>query len=361
MRILHITGYDSKKYGGLEQFFVSLVSTSKEDHICFLYEKKPRSLSFVNDLLGCNGSCFVIESLYSVRGFYKFIKFYRQFSPDVVCFHFNRTYIPLVWFLGNTKIVCFRHSCFTLDNTIIDSRLKLPLKYRLRESLFNCFIVTNICVSQYVKKQYESLFGVNNNYVYLYLGVQPPKISNLNIREQLCIAKDTTVISVICFASPIKGLDLFLDAIKGLSESLDFKILIIGMDEKSGYTQMLKENVANNLVKKIEWIGIVDNISDYLSKTDIYVQPSRSEALSLAACEALSYGVPVIANNVGGLPEVASLLYSNSKELVEILHKLINDVSYRNTLGIAAYERYKLNFKMEKGVKKLRDIIVSLL
>jgi len=83
--------------------------------------------------------------------------------------------------------------------------------------------------------------------------------------------------------------------------------------------------------------------------------------LSLAACEALSYGVPVIANNVGGLPEVASLLYSNSKELVEILHKLINDVSYRNTLGIAAYERYKLNFKMEKGVKKLRDIIVSLL
>jgi glycosyltransferase involved in cell wall biosynthesis len=45
------------------------------------------------------------------------------------------------------------------------------------------------------------------------------------------------------------------------------------------------------------------NVSDLLSRWDLYVHPSRMDAFPLATLEAMAAGVPVIASNVGGVPE----------------------------------------------------------
>lgn len=50
--------------------------------------------------------------------------------------------------------------------------------------------------------------------------------------------------------------------------------------------------------------GFVGDHAAFFSALDVFIMPSRSEAWGLAALEALAYGVPVIASDIGGLPEI---------------------------------------------------------
>jgi len=53
----------------------------------------------------------------------------------------------------------------------------------------------------------------------------------------------------------------------------------------------------------IELTGWVDNVGDYLASFDVFVYPSLHEALGSTLLDALHAGLPIVASNVGGIPE----------------------------------------------------------
>ncbi len=60
---------------------------------------------------------------------------------------------------------------------------------------------------------------------------------------------------------------------------------------------------AHGLSASVRFLGPAERVAELLQVADIAIQPSHFEALGLSAIEALACGVPVIASNVGGLPE----------------------------------------------------------
>lgn len=81
-----------------------------------------------------------------------------------------------------------------------------------------------------------------------------------------------------------------------------FKVYFIGEGRN---LELLKDYVQqNNLGECVEFLGYIDNVDDYLYRSDCAVSCSRREGLPVNLIESLSYGIPIVATNCRGNRDV---------------------------------------------------------
>jgi glycosyltransferase involved in cell wall biosynthesis len=121
---------------------------------------------------------------------------------------------------------------------------------------------------------------------------------------------------------------------------------------------------ALNLVGRVKVVGWVnaDQKKHLLSEAAFLTLPSYNEGLPMAILEAMSWGLPVIATNVGGIPEVIDhgqngLLIEPGaiQALTEGLEFLIRDQVNRQSMGHRARQRV-MPFGMQGYVHHLSGI-----
>ncbi len=130
-------------------------------------------------------------------------------------------------------------------------------------------------------------------------------------------------------------------------------------------------NYSNPLVDII-FLGRVPNsqVKEYYATkpVDVFVNLSEIEGLPISIMEAISYGIPVIATNVGGTSEVVDKGLGflidkeiNALKLKEIIGKFKNlSEEKKNTMRQNAYDYWKSNFDAENNMMTLFDIISTI-
>ena len=349
-------GMKSTKFGGLEKFILELIRTNPGLSFILVYNSIPESETYTRFLNIHDVKVEVIDftSMNFLNQYNTYCSLYRKYEPDIIHFHFTSNHIGALAARcsGIKNIYKTVHSCLTYNNKEIESYSQLTLGQR-----FNYFygyankLYTKILfVSDYTMRQYSNVFGLLPSYSKIYLGVDNPALDNSNHADLAeSLPSDTRIITTIAFAHQLKGVDVL---IKALPEIKDVTLLVIGLDEVP-YTKHLRSlAIESGVADRIIWVGITDNTLAYLKATDVYVQPSRTEALSLAACEALSLGVPVVGSNVGGLPEVASVVFEseNHRELANVINELLDDEQYYRQMSDNARFKYLENFQMVDAV-----------
>jgi glycosyltransferase involved in cell wall biosynthesis len=100
------------------------------------------------------------------------------------------------------------------------------------------------------------------------------------------------------------------------------------------------------ILPNIELVGWVDNVGDYLAALDLFVYPSLHEALGSTLLDAMQLGLPIVATNVGGIPELVEdgvngrlIEPENSEQLLAGIQDLLADDAGRAAMRERSIEK----------------------
>lgn len=230
----------------------------------------------------------------------------------------------------------------------LNQNWRAPFQLRMMKNL-NKYTTYTVCVSEAVqdfliskKITTEEESGV------IYNGVVFGKIQR---RKKY----DPVVIGTIAALHKRKGIVYLLEAVSKLKKKSQHKIIlkIIGSGPEEGFLKQHSVDLEINF--DIQWLAEREDLSDFWSSINIYVQPSLDESFGMAVVEAMGYKIPVISTTAGALPEIvgeSGLLVepANSDEIVKAIENVINNVTIREENVEAAYKIVKKKFSVKRMV-----------
>ncbi len=180
------------------------------------------------------------------------------------------------------------------------------------------------------------------------------------------IQDNELLIGVVGRLVDFKGHRYFVDAASMLSEKNDNVRFVIVGDGPLRYDieQRSKRLVGNN---KLIFTGEVLNVEEAINGLDIHVLPSIEEHFGRVVIEAMACGVPVVATNAGGVPEIIEdgvngilVPPKDSAEIADAVQRLIDDRGKRESLCEAGRITVRERFTQEVHAKNILNLYKEL-
>jgi N-acetyl-alpha-D-glucosaminyl L-malate synthase BshA len=121
------------------------------------------------------------------------------------------------------------------------------------------------------------------------------------------------------------------------------------------------------LAERLRVLGEVPDAETITAACDVALFPSESESFGLAALEALACGVPVVAAQVGGLPDVVLQgetgclrPVGDTAGMAQDVQRLLDDPALRRRMGAAGVERASRLFSLERAVARHEELYAAL-
>lgn len=126
------------------------------------------------------------------------------------------------------------------------------------------------------------------------------------VRSELGIAADAPVIVTACRLFRAKGVAELVRAVHDIADSVpDAVLLIAGKAMEGGFVEELESMIDElGLRERVLLLGRRDDIRDVMAAGDVFAMPSFEEPFGLVYAEAMVMGLPVVALDNGGTPEV---------------------------------------------------------
>jgi len=296
-----------------------------------------------------------------LEDFHNFKKIIISLSPDIlISWDFQTSIFALFLYKKNN---------FIFINASIQHGIRL---FRLSHILrtFICFLSPVIIANSLAGLKANNLKPGERRFV-LYNGIETKFQNELtqseieDLRNKLISGYNDNpgiiYISVGNFV-PYKDYLTVFKALSKLKRNFSFYYIIIGDGP-------MKEEIEKNinfygLEKNVILIGKTENVRNYLFIADLMIHSSRGEGISNAILEGMYAGLPVIATNVGGIPETvypaSSMLfpYKDSHALYDCLVKAMT--AFRNfDPQSEKYKKHLEKFSVETMVKSFEGIIRS--
>ncbi len=182
------------------------------------------------------------------------------------------------------------------------------------------------------------------------------------LRDEYGMEPGSLIVGVVARLEPEKGHQTLIEAWPDvLREVPEAYLLIVGEGSRRDVLEQLA--ASSRVAHRVVFTGRRDDIPAVTAALDVAVLPSWREAQGLSILEAMALSRPVVASDVGGIPEmiedgVTGLLveHDNPVALAAAIVKLLTDHAYADTLARAGHDLVHDRFCIELMVKAVEEI-----
>lgn len=397
MKILHVNNKFHFQGGSEQYLFAVCAELARAGHDNIIVH---------GGAAGINGGALV-QAAYSVEGLNEFVpgrkrdlkervsEIVHREDPDIIYFHnITNPYVvealtelrPVLKYVHDHEFYCAKGIRIVHDEICTNSYFARCIVNALRGNGYKCMggrsrptTVANTARKMFLNRQVHhgiSHFIVAGNHMRQSLirhGFREDSISVIPYFTEIpdCASPESgsSTILFVGRLSPEKGIEIFLESLSLLER--DFRFILVG-DGSPDYIAVLKDAVREkNLADKIEFAGWIDNsgIGGYLQEAAFLVVPSIwPEPFGIVGIEAMAHGRPVVAFDVGGIPDWLDdrhtgflIERSDIHDFARRMDLLLRDRELREEFGRTAYERAASRYSKEQHMEKLMEVIAGVL
>ena len=345
--IIHVVS--SLQVGGAERFVIDLCNAQRRSgwHASILSYGSPTDPLVV--ICSRSGIPVIHRQKYSISSYLRWRR--ALASADVIHLHSPAVLKPLSIVLPifeRPRIIYTRHGATLPPGRHWSTIHRIAERY-IDEVAF----VSNECMEKFM-----SAFDWSEKHSHVVEnGIEIPA-------SRLTVGKNPKFrLSMVGRMVPLKQQITLLQALSYLDEPKHERISLDFFGD--GECRASLEDYANQQLGKID-VRFHGNVSDrgqIYANTDLLVVTSETEGLSIAMLEAMAYGIPVVATNVGGNPRLVIdgqtgrlFEYDDPQALSTILSELIESPLILEKWGTAARDRVSETFSLQSTTEKYEKI-----
>lgn len=192
-----------------------------------------------------------------------------------------------------------------------------------------------------------------------------PSDAGQQFRQSLKIDKDALLIGAVGDVLRRKGLLYLVQALPQIIAAIP-KVHVVSV----GYQKMpyagivLDEAKRLGVEDRITWAGYRGDMVNVMSALDVMALPTLEDNLPLAILEAMACSVPIVASDVGGIPECVIngqtgylVPRANPERLAAALISVLADPEHRRLLGKASRQRIRDTFSRDSQVARIEQVL----
>jgi N-acetyl-alpha-D-glucosaminyl L-malate synthase BshA len=164
---------------------------------------------------------------------------------------------------------------------------------------------------------------------------------------------------------PVKRVSAVIQIFDRIRRQVPSRLLLVGDGPDLGSAQRLAHSLG--ISDLVHALGAQQDVLPLLSIADVFLLPSAQESFGLAALEAMACEVPVVASNVGGLPEVIEHRVTGFLHDPEDLGgmaasavALLTDAALHSRIAHAAHQRARERFCEERVVPMYEELYATI-
>lgn len=258
------------------------------------------------------------------------------------------------------KLIALRRVDFHLQHNILSH-----VKYRTR------LVNKIICISDGIKKVLLTDGIAENKLITIHSGIDPHKFDSVkpykDFHSAFDIPEDHLIVGTVAALAKHKDYPTLLQAARIVLDQ-EKKVTFVALGTGREEQKIMERANHLNLRDHFKFLGFRKNVGAILKRFDLFVMASKWEGLGTSILDAQSIGLPVIATNTGGIPEIvrddlSGILVppKNPEKLAESIIHLMHDRALRDKLSrcaISEVKRFSIERVIDKNIELLRALSV---
>lgn len=295
--------------------------------------------------------------------FFEILKVINEIKPDVLHTHTSKAGFigRIAGRIAGVKVaihMAHGHVFYGYFNNIT-SRIYVYLEKIAAKFTDKILTLTEIEKGEYLQEK----IAPGDKIVTIPCGIDVDRFSASHnaVRNEFGISSDMPVIGWVGRAETVKGCEYFLRACQLIKKELPgVRFLVVGEGSLNGEMEKLAYSL--DLSDEVKFTGYRTDMPEIMNSIDLLLHTPLNEGLGRVLLEAMTCEKPIVATNVGGIPEIVEhgiqgflVPAGDYASMASESLKILKDSELAKSLGSAGRKK-ALNFSTEKMVQKIHNL-----